>query len=159
GEERNQADERTNLQVVMIAAREMQNIVVEAVLVVPELDTFAAPVVHGVGDVNEVFEEFAGHAFVGGIFASELQGDHQHVQAIHSHPTRTVGLLQVASGRQRGGAVEHADVVQAQESTLEDVQAFGILAINPPGEIQQKLVKDAFEEVAVRFATNSFFDF
>ena len=38
---------------------------------------------------------------------------------------------------QPGTAVEHADVVQAQESSLKNIVTLGILFVNPPGEIQQ----------------------
>ena len=34
-----------------------------------------------------------------------------------------VGLVDEAAGRQRRAAVEHADVVQAEEAALEDVAA------------------------------------
>src|SRR2546430_10142625 len=51
------------------------------------------------------------------------------VEAEHADPGGAVRLLDAAAGRQRGAPVEHADVVEAQESTLEDVLAFGILAI------------------------------
>ena len=68
--------------------------------------------------------------------------------AVHRHPARAVGLLDVAAGRQRRAAIEHADVVQAEEAALEDVLAFGVLAIHPPGEVQQQLVEDALEKRA-----------
>ena len=48
-----------------------------------------------------------------------------------------------------GAAVEHADVVQAQEAALEDVVALGVLAVDPPGEVEQQLVEDALQEGAV----------
>ena len=53
---------------------------------------------------------------------------------------------------QRLGAVEHADVVQAQESAFENVVAFGVLAVHPPGEIHQQLMEDGFQEFVIRAA-------
>ena len=46
-------------------------------------------------------------------------------------------------------AVEDADVVEPEEAALEDVAALGVLAVHPPGEIEQQLVEDALEELAV----------
>src|SRR5215475_203756 len=50
-------------------------------------------------------------------------------------------------------AVKHTDVVQTQEPALKDVQAFYVFAVDPPGEIQKKLVEDAGQELRVSFAT------
>ena len=49
----------------------------------------------------------------------------------------------MASGWKWGTAVKHSDVVQPEESTLENILAFRIFAIDPPGEIEQQLLKDA----------------
>ena len=46
-------------------------------------------------------------------------------------------------------AVEDADVVEAEEAALEDVAPLGVLAVDPPGEVEQQLVEDALEEGAV----------
>jgi hypothetical protein len=40
------------------------------------------------------------------------------------------------------GAVEGADVVQAQEAPLEEVVVLGVLTVDPPGEVEQQLVED-----------------
>ena len=47
---------------------------------------------------------------------------------------------------QRRAAVEHADVVEAEEAALEDVAALRVLAVHPPGEVEHQLVEDALEE-------------
>ena len=83
----------------------------------------------------------------------ELDRDLQHVLAEEGHPGRAVRLLEVAAGRQRGAAVEDADVVEAEEAALEDVLAEAVLAVDPPGEVQHELVEDRLEEVDVRLAT------
>ena len=46
-------------------------------------------------------------------------------------------------------AIEDADVVEAEEAALEDVVALGVLAVDPPGEVEQQLLEDALEEDAV----------
>ena len=71
----------------------------------------------------------------------EFHGEFQHVLAEEGHPGRAVRLLQVAAGGQRGAAVEDADVVEAEEAALEDVLAEAVLAVHPPGEVQQQLVE------------------
>src|SRR6266511_514211 len=101
GEERDQAHQRAYLHPLPPAVREGQNVVVEAVFLVPEAHVLAAHVADGMGDVDEVFEELAGHVLVGGIFARQLERDGQHVEAVHAHPARAVRLLDVAPGRQR----------------------------------------------------------
>ncbi len=62
-----------------IAVRQVQSIVVKAVLIVPEFDAFLTAVVHRLRDVDKVFEELAGDVFIGGIFACKLQSDGQHI--------------------------------------------------------------------------------
>ncbi len=83
----------------------------------------------------------------------ELDRELQHVLAEEGHPRRAVRLLEVAAGGQRGAAVEHADVVEAEEAALEHVLAEAVLAVDPPGEVQQELVERRPEEVHVRLAT------
>src|SRR6202008_868389 len=155
----NQADERANLQVVAFAIGKMKHVVIEPIFVVPEFNAFATTVVHRVGDMDEVFEELTGEAFIGWILAREFQRNGQHVEAIHAHPTGPIGLLEVAAGGQWRGSVEYSDIVQTEEAALKDVHAFGIFPVHPPGEIQQKFVKDAFEEIAISFPADALLDF
>src|SRR5439155_1841537 len=63
-----------------------------------------------------------------------------------------------ASGGERRGAVEDADVVEAEKTALEDVLSLGVLAVHPPGEVQQELVEDALEEGAVRAPADALLD-
>src|SRR6202007_997949 len=77
----NQPNKGAHLEVVVLAVRKMKNVIVKAILVVPEFNTLAAAVVHGVGDVNKVFQELAGDVFIGGILAGQLKSNCEHVQA------------------------------------------------------------------------------
>ena len=52
------------------------------------------------------------------------------------------------------GAVDRADVVQAEEAALEDVVAVGVLAVDPPGEVDQQLVEDPGQEIEVAAAVD-----
>src|SRR5947209_6375656 len=84
-----------------------------------------------------------------GSCARQLERDREHIQAEHAHPGGAVGLLEVAAGGQGRAAVEYADVVEAQEAALEDIAALGVLAVDPPGEVEEQLVEDALEELTV----------
>ena len=68
------------------------------------------------------------------------------LSAVHRHPGGAVRLVDVAAGRQRRAAVEHADIVEAEKAALEDVAALGVLAVHPPGEVQHQLVEHALQE-------------
>ena len=57
-----------------------------------------------------------------------------------------------AVDRQRSGPVEDADIVHAEEAAFEDVEAARVLAVHPPGEIEQQLGEDPLEKLAVAFA-------
>src|SRR5262249_24370494 len=109
----------------------------KAIHVIPEPDAIIAPVVHRVRDVNEVLPELAGHVFIGRIFTGKFESDGEKIECIHSHPTGAIGLLEVTPGGQWRAAIEHTDVVQAQEAALEDVHSISVLAVYPPGEVEQ----------------------
>ena len=84
-----------------------------------------------------MLEKLAGDVFISRVFFGQLQSDCQHIEAVHAHPTGPVRLFEVASGRERRGAVKDSDVIEAEESSLKDIRAVGILAVDPPGEIQE----------------------
>ena len=52
----------------------------------------------------------------------EHAGDSPHDQGVRSHPSRGIRLLQAGAGRDVR-TVDRADVVQPEETTLEDVTA------------------------------------
>ena len=159
GEKGNKAHHRTNLEVVLAAIRQAENVVVKTVLVVPQSHAVYTDVVHGMSDVDEMLEEFASHVFVSHVFFCEFQSNGEHVEAVHAHPTGAVGLLEMAARGKRGGTVEDSDVIEPEEAALENVGAVGILAIHPPGEVQKQFMKDFFEESAVGNATHAALNF
>src|SRR6188472_3159575 len=110
---------------------------------------------HRMRDVEEVFPELAGHVLVSRVVSRQFHGYRQHVQRVHRHPAGAVGLLEMATCRQRRTTVEYSDVVESQESALEHVHPLGVLAIHPPGEIQQQFVEDALEEDEVTCAATT----
>src|SRR5207248_9069842 len=108
---------------------------------------------------EHVLPDIARDVLVRRTVAAELQRDREHVERVHRHPAGAIRLLETAAGRQRLAAIEHADVVEAEEAALEDVHPFGILAVHPPGEITQQLVEDALEELHVALAAAPPLDF
>src|SRR5713226_10471243 len=106
-----------------------------------------------------MLEEFAGDIFVSRIFFGQFQSDCQHVQAIHAHPTGAVRLLEVPSRGEWRGTVKDSNVVEAEKSALKNVCSVGILAVHPPGKIQEQLVKDFFEESTVGYTAHAPLDF
>src|ERR1700730_13358511 len=104
------------------------------------------------GDVDEMLKKFAGDVFVSGIFFGKFEGNSKHVEAIHAHPAGAIGLLQVAAGGERRGTVENSDIDEAQKAALKNIGAVGVFSIHPPGEIQQQLMENFFEECAIRHA-------
>src|ERR1700688_889258 len=117
------------------------------------MNALVGDVVHGCSNRQKVLEELERDIFIRRIGEREFQGDSHHIQAKHAHPTGTVTLLQVATGGQRSAAVKYANVVQAQKAALKDVLALRVLAIDPPGEIEEQLVEDALQEHAIRIAS------
>ena len=136
----------------------MQDIVKETVCVVPEAQAVLASMRHGVGDVEEVFPELARDIFIGGVFTRQFEGNGQQIEGVHCHPAGAVGLLDEAARGQGRATVKHADVVQTQEASLEDVHAFRILPVYPPSEIQEKFMEDAFQELTVTLSFAFFLD-
>src|SRR5271166_3020897 len=113
---------------------------------------------HGVGNVDKVFPELAGYIFITGLFCRQFQRDSQQVQRVHRHPAGSIGLLDVATSGQWCTTVENADVVEAQESALEDIHALGIFTVHPPGEVEHELVEDTLQECPVTLALAFFVD-
>src|SRR5205814_10706645 len=67
-----------------------------------------------------VLEKLGGQRLVHSVFLSQLQGDAHQIQAIHSHPTGGVGLLEHATVGALDTAIHDADVVQAQKTRSEE---------------------------------------
>jgi hypothetical protein len=128
-------------------------VVIEAVGLVPQ--PLASDSVHRVDDGHEVLEELAGDVLVAVVDLGQLQCDAQHRGAVERHPRRAIGLGELAAGGQRLAAVEDADVVQAEEAAGEEVLPLHVLAVHPPGEVEEELGKGALEEVGVPAAAGA----
>ena len=150
--ERQQPHDRAHLEARCRAVGKSQHVVEESVLLVPHFVVPVADPVHGAGDVQRVLEEFLDEFLVLRLVECQLDRNAQHLLAEEHHPCRAVRLVEIAAGGQRRGAIEHADVVEPEESALEDVGAGAILAVDPPGEIDQQLGERVLEEFDVAAA-------
>src|SRR5215471_6845148 len=136
----------------------MEHVVKETILLVPQTHPIFAHVVHRPRNVNKVLPELACHVAVHtvvaqGFVARQLEGNTQHVEAIHGHPTGAVRLLDVTAAGKFGTAIKDADVVEPEKSSLKDVLTFRVFAIDPPGKVQQQLVKDTLQKPDVPIPT------
>ena len=120
---------------------EADHVVEKAVFGVPQ-----AAIVHGGGDVGVMFVELDGHVFVVGVHVGQAQRHLQQGRAVDGHPGGAVRLLEDPGTGRRPGTVEQTDVVQAEEAALEDVVALEVLAVDPPGEVDDQLVEGPFQE-------------
>ena len=128
----------------------MQHVIKKAVLLVPQAKAVIAQMVHGAGNVDEVLPEFAGDIL-------DTSGRPPQVPArwpayrASTWPSNWCRQIarDVSAGRQKRAAIEDANVIQPQEAALKDVPAFGVFAVDPPGKVQQQLVKNAFEKCVV----------
>src|SRR5262245_16209543 len=151
---RDQPDHRPHLERKSCAVRQVQRIVEESILFIPEIQILTrALLADRMTDIQEVLPEFAGDVFVRGVLVCELYRDRQQVQRVHRHPARAIRLLDMASSGQRRRSVEDADVVEAKEAALEDVTTVSVLAVHPPREVEEKFLEDAFQERPVAAAS------
>ncbi len=103
-----------------------------------------------IGDREELVVALNRDVFIVRILDRELERHHRHVQREHRHPAGRIRLLQGVARRQRFRAVVDGNVIEAEEAALEQVVALLVLAVDPPGIVQQQLVKHALEEREVR---------
>src|SRR5271168_1533439 len=101
---------------------------------------------NGLGDVNEMLEILHRKVFEDVIFCGQLQRDAHHSQRESRHPGRAVRLVEIGAVRQRGPEVEKSDIVKTQETALKYISSVMVLAIDPPGEVQHQLMKDALQK-------------
>ncbi len=142
---------RPHFEPLALSVGQAQHVIEEAVLLVPHARV-AAQLRHGRGDPQEVLDELDRHLGIIRVGFRQFHGDFEHVLAKQGHPGGAVGLLQVAAGRQRGAAIEDADIVEAQEAAFKDVPPRAIFAVDPPGEIEEQLLEAALEPFLVPFA-------
>src|SRR6267154_3282813 len=97
-------------------------------------------------DVEKVIDERQGNRFERRIVGRDLRGDLEHVLTEERHPGRGVSLLEMPASGQRRRLVEHTDIVETKETTLEDVLPEAVLPVDPPVEIRNQLVERSLQE-------------
>ena len=134
------------LQRQMLPVRQAEMVVIELVCFVPQTQRVVTHAVDGAGDGEEMLKEFRGDVLIDMIVDGQFGSYAKHVEAIHRHPTRAVGLVDEATSGQRTAAVKAANVVQTEEAALKNVSSLLVLAVDPPREIQQQLLKHALQK-------------
>src|SRR4051812_49210424 len=119
----------------------VQNVVIKSVLFIPQRISMLTAMIHRVRYIYEVLPEFTRDILVRRLLDRELERDGEHVEAVHRHPARAVGLGQFTAGRQRLRTVEDTDVVEPEKTAFENVVSLRVLAVDPPGEVKEQLLK------------------
>src|SRR5664279_4009002 len=128
----------------------MQEIVEEAVLLIPHLVVVIPNTIHGVGDPQEMLQEAEGNLFIhGGVVLGEDERNLQHVLAVKGHPCRAVRLIEMTTGGQRRTAIKNAYVVESKKSAREHIASLWVLPVYPPIEIQHQSLERSFQEAEV----------
>src|SRR5207253_131108 len=104
----------------------VEHVVIKFVRLVPKSDPLASEIVHRAGDPEEMLEELRRDIFVDGILAGQLKRHSHQVEAKHSHPTGAVALLEMSAAGERRAPIEHADVIQPEETALKNIFSFGV---------------------------------
>src|SRR4026207_1963448 len=105
-----------------------------------------------------MLDKLATHSQIGWALHGQCHCNLQHVLAEERHPGRAVGLLQVPPGREWSTAIEDPDIVQSQEASFKHVPAGAVLAIYPPGEVQQQLLEGLLEPLHISLAALGLFE-
>src|SRR6188472_2181508 len=96
-----------------------------------------------------MLEELHRDVFVARLVVGKPQSHLQHVETELRHPSGAVRLLQYIAVGEHLRAVERADVVESEKAALERVVAACVLSIDPPGEVDQELLKGTRQEVEI----------
>ncbi len=108
----------------MGVVRQVEHVVKEFILLVPEPDSLVGNIIHRSGNGKKMLEKFQGNILVNRIGERQFQRDSHHIQAIHTHPTGAIALFEITARGQRSAAIKDADIVQPKKTSLKDVIAF-----------------------------------
>ncbi len=152
GEQRHQTDDGAQAHRFVLAIGTVQHVVEKQVLLIPQAFDAVIDTVDRTSDIQEMLEKLHRNVDVHAIALGQLQPHAHQVQRIGGDPRGAIGLVEQVTRRQRGRAVEQGNIVQAQEAALEQVAPLGILAVDPPGKIQQQLVEDPLQKIQIAYA-------
>src|SRR5215472_3981299 len=114
-----------------------EKVVKETVFFVPHRIVMVANPIHSVGNPDKVFKETVSHFFIGRVVLGKDNGDLKHDFAIQSNPRGAICLFDNSAGGQVGTAIKHANVIQAEKSSGEEIASLRIFAVYPPSKIEQ----------------------
>src|SRR5437588_1821686 len=155
---RNQPNQRTQPEFVELSIGIAEDIIEEAVVLIPQLIIAPAHFFHGGADINEVLEEFGGQNFVNAVVRTQFESNSHQVETKETHPARAIGLFKHSAAGQLLSAINHSDVVETEESAFENVVALAIYAVHPPGNAHEQFVQTLFEEASIGFPQVPFFN-
>src|SRR5215472_13204058 len=90
------------------------------------------------GNPDEMFVEPVSHLLLDRDGVGKDDGDLKHDLAKQSNPCGAICLFNSSPSRQLGAAIKHANVIQAEKSSGEDIAPLRVFAVYPPGEIEQQ---------------------
>jgi len=127
-------------------------VVIEAVVIVPEAR--AAERVHRVGDfATKCSKNFEANVFVAGVVFGQLQRHGEHRAAVKGHPGRAIGLLEVGRRRERPRTISNRPMLSSPRNPpAKRCLPSTVLAVDPPGEVDQQLVEHAGQKLPVAAA-------
>src|SRR5580704_2546137 len=125
-----------------------QVVIEKSVLLIPERHEWIPDAIHGIGDEDVVLPEFAGNIFINGVLFGQQKGGSKHVFGESSHPACAIRLSKQVALR-KFVAIEYTNVIHPQKSTLENIFAQCVLAVDPPGKVEEHLLKDTFQKCEI----------
>ena len=150
-EQGDQADQRADPELVEPAVGVAEDVVEEAVLLVPERVIAVAHVLHGAGDQHVMLEELGRQRPRTSGSPSPAPGRSASGSGRTSPSSRWRRTARSTSRRNSASrSVDDRDVVEPEEPAFEDVVAFLVDLVHPPGEVEHQLVEAALEPLAVR---------
>src|SRR5665213_48221 len=97
--------------------------------------------IEGFSNQYKMLKEFRSGIFKSLINHGNFQRHVHHVQGIHRHPACAISLLQYLVARYFNASVKHTNIIQPKKSALENAVSTGIFPVNPPGKIDDELMK------------------
>ena len=149
-QQRHQARERAGAQVVGAAVGPFDDVVIEAILLVPVDIVAAGRIVEADRQLHEIDDEALADVGVFRFLVAQFHGDLQQIETERGHPGGAVALLDDAAVGQGETSIEHGDVVEPEEAPLKDVVARSVVAVGPPAVFQDQLAQGRAQKAQVR---------
>src|SRR5262249_36718276 len=147
--QRKQANQRSHFQSYSMSIGKSEEVIIETVFFVPHLIVMTANPIHRIGNPDEVFEELVSRLLIDRVVLGKDNGDLKHDLAKQGDPCGAIGLFNRSPGRRGGAAIKHANVIQAEKSSGEDIAPLRGFSVYPPGEIDQQALETLFQKLDV----------